>query len=262
MPRLAANLSFLFAELPLVERIGAAAAAGFKGAEILFPYELDGRDVADAYRAARIEPVLLNTPAGNWQAGERGFAAVPGSQTLFNAHLAASLDYALRVGFKRLHVMAGVPPEAADPAECEAVFVENLKLAACKAAPHGITVTIEPINPVDVPGYFLTRQAQAMRILEAVGLPNIALQMDLYHCARVEGDPATEFRRNLPRIGHIQIAGVPDRNEPDRGELDYRPLFDLIDGTGYDGWVSCEYRPRGGTLEGLGWARKWGIGAD
>jgi len=261
MPRLAANLSFLFTELPLIERIGAAAAAGFKGAEILFPYELDRRDVADAYREAGIEPVLLNTPAGDWGAGDRGFAAIPGAEPVFNAHLAISLEYALWVGFKRLHVMAGIPPKDADPAECEASFVENLRIAAADAAPHGITVTIEPINPVDVPGYFLTRQDQAKRILDAVGMENVALQMDFYHCARVDGDPAGCFRRNFPRIGHIQIAGVPERNEPDRGELDYGPLFGLIDESGYDGWVSCEYRPRGGTLEGLDWAREWGIGA-
>jgi len=262
MPRLAANLSFLFTELPMLERIGAAAAAGFKGAEILFPYELDRRDVADAYRAAGIEPVLLNTPAGDWAAGERGFAAIPGWEPLFNAHLAAALGYALWVGFKRLHVMAGVPSEDADPAQCESVFIENLRMAAADAAPHGITVTIEPINPADVPGYFLTRQDQAMRILDAVGMENAALQMDFYHCARVEGDPGHWFRRNFRRIGHIQIAGVPERNEPDRGEIDYRPLFEQIDAMGYGGWVSCEYHPRGATLEGLGWARAWGIGSD
>lgn len=262
MPRLAANLSFLFAEVPLIERIGAAAAAGFRGAEILFPYKCEPADLRAAYREASIEPVLLNTPAGDWEAGERGFAAIPGWEPLFNAHLATALDYALWVGFKRLHVMAGVPPEDADPAHCEAVFVENLRMAAADAAPHGITVTIEPINPVDVPGYFLTRQDQAMRILKAVGMANAALQMDFYHCAQVEGDPAGCFRRNFQRIGHVQIAGVPDRNEPDTGDIDYRPLLRLIDEMGYDGWVSCEYRPRGGTLEGLGWAREWGIRAS
>lgn len=156
--------------------------------------------------------------------------------------------------------MAGIPPAGADPAECEAVFVENLRMAAGDAAPHGITITIEPINPIDIPGYFLTRQDQAVRILEAVGMENVALQMDFYHCARVEGDPAGCFRRNFPRIDHIQIAGVPDRNEPDTGEIDYHPLFALIDEMGYEGWVSCEYHPRAGTLAGLGWARDWGIG--
>ncbi len=262
MPRLAANLSFLFTELPLLERIGAAAAAGFKGAEMLFPYECDLIDFRAAWLEAGIEPVLFNTPPGDWDAGERGVAALPGREPLFNAHLAEAMTYALFVGCKRLHVMAGIPPEDADPAECEAVFVENLRMAAEGAAPCGITITIEPINAIDIPGYFLTRQDQAVRILTAVGMENTALQMDFYHCARVEGDPAGCFARNFPRIGHIQIAGVPERNEPDTGELDYRPLFALIDEMGYEGWVACEYHPRAGTQAGLGWARDWGVGAD
>lgn len=261
MPRFAANLSFLFTELPLIERFGAAAAAGFKGAELLFPYEHDADEIARAFRDAGLTPVLFNTPPGDWDAGERGLAAVPGQEERFRAALAKALDYARIIGNGRLHVMAGIPPAEADPVECEAVFVENLRLAAVMAAPRGIAVLAEPINPVDIPGYFLTRQDQAVRILETVGMENAALQMDFYHCARVEGDPAGCFRRNFPHIGHIQIAGVPERNEPDTGDLDYRPLFALIDEMGYEGWVSCEYRPRGGTREGLGWAREWGIGA-
>jgi len=260
MPRLAANLSFLFTELPLLERVGAAAAAGFRGAEILFPYEQIADEIAAAFREGGIAPVLFNTPAGNWDAGERGFAAIPGAETRFRIALPEAIAYARIVGCRRLHVMAGIPPAGADPAACEAVFVENLRLAAKTAAPHGITILIEPINPIDIPGYFLTRQDQAARILETAGMENAALQMDFYHCARVEGDPAGCFRLNFPRIGHVQIAGVPDRNEPDGGEVDYRPLFAMIDGMGYEGWVACEYNPRAGTLAGLGWARDWGIG--
>ena len=259
MPRFAANLSFLFTELPLLERIGAAAAAGFEGAEILFPYQCELADLHAAYCEAGIEPVLFNTPAGDWDAGERGLAATPGCEPLFKAQLSEALNYALFVGCKRLHVMAGIPAADADPADCEAVFIENLRMAAEGAAPYDITITIEPINPIDMPGYFLTRQDQAVEILEAVGMANTALQMDFYHCARVEGDPAGCFRRNLPRIGHVQIAGVPHRNEPDTGEVDYRPLLTLIDGMGYEGWVSCEYHPVGDTLAGLGWAREYGI---
>ncbi len=141
------------------------------------------------------------------------------------------------------------------------MFAANIQAAAAKAAPHGITVLIEPINPDGLPGYFLNRQDHAIRLLDAAGAENTALQMDFYHCARVEGDPAAWFRRNIDRIGHIQIAGVPDRHEPDTGALDYAPLFRLIDEPGYQGWVSCEYRPHGNTLEGLGWAREWGITA-
>ncbi len=259
MPRLAANLSFLFTELPLVERVGTAAAAGFKGAEILFPYQCELADLRSAYRKAGIEPVLFNTPPGDWEAGERGLAAIPGAETRFRIVLAEAIAYARAVGCKRLHIMAGIPPGDADPADCQAVFVENLRMAANNAAPYEITITIEPINPIDVPGYFLTRQEQAVRILEAVGMANVALQMDFYHCARVEGDPAGCFRQNFSRIGHIQIAGVPNRNEPDTGELDYTPLFALIDALGFGGWVSCEYNPRAGTRAGLGWARRWGV---
>jgi hydroxypyruvate isomerase len=260
MPRLAANLSFLFTELPLLERFGAAGTAGFKGAELLFPYDHTADEIATAFREAGIKPVLFNTPPGEWEIGERGLAAVPGEEERFRASLAEAVDYARIIGNTRLHLMAGLPPADADPAACDAVFVENLRLAAERAAPYGITVLIEPINPIDIPGYFLTRQDQAVRILEAVGTENAALQMDFYHCARVEGDPASCFRRNLRHIRHIQIAGVPQRNEPDTGDLDYRPLVALIDEMGYDGWVSCEYHPSGGTLEGLGWARAWGIG--
>ena len=260
-PHLAANLSFLFTELPLIERIGAAARAGFRGAEILFPYDYPAEGVATAFQDAGIEPVLFNMPSGDWEAGDRGFAALPGEEARVNAHLTEALVYASLVGCKRLHMMAGIPPGNADPAECETVFITNLRMAAEDAAPYGITITIEPINPHDVPGYFLTRQDQAARILDDVGMENVALQMDFYHCARVEGDPAYWFRRNVARIGHIQIAGAPDRNEPDTGELDYAPLFALIDELGYTGWVSCEYHPRAGTLDGLGWAREWGIGA-
>ena len=260
MPRFAANLSFLFDELPFLNRVGAAAAAGFKGAEMLFPYNYVADEIAAAYREAGIEPVLFNTPPGDWDAGERGFAAVPGAEAACRYSLAAAIGYARAMGCRRLHLLAGIPPSDAPAAACEAVLVENLRSAAEMAAPHGITVLIEPINPIDMPGYFLTRQDQAVRILEAAGMENTALQMDFYHCARVEGDPAGCFSRNFPQIGHIQIAGVPDRNEPDSGDVDYRPLLEMIDGSGYDGWVSCEYRPRGGTLEGLGWAGEWGIG--
>ena len=260
MPRLAANLSFLFTELPPIERIGAAAAAGFRGAAILFPYQCELADLRAAYREAGIAPVLFNTPPGDWDSGERGLAAIPGAEARFRTSLPEAIAYARSVGCKRLHMMAGIPPAGADPVACEAAFMANLRLAAEKAAPHGITITIEPINPIDIPGYFLTRQDQAVRILEAVGMDNVALQMDLYHCARVERDPAGCFRRNFPRIGHVQIAGVPERNEPDTGELDYRPLLALIDDMGYEGWVACEYHPKAGTLDGLGWARDWGIG--
>ncbi len=262
MPRLAANLTYLFTELPLFERFRAAAAAGFKGAELLFPYEVPADEIAAAFRGAGLEPVLFNTPAGDWEAGERGLAALPDREAEFAAGMDKAVAYARAIGVKRLHIMAGIPPGGADPAECDAIFVSNIKTAAVMAAPHGITIVIEPINQHNTPGYFLNRQDHAIRLLDAAGARNTALQMDFFHCARVEGDPAAWFRRNRGRIGHIQIAGVPDRHEPDSGELDYAPLFTLIDESGYQGWVSCEYRPRGSTLEGLAWAREWGIGAE
>jgi len=261
MPRLAANLSMLFNEVPFLERFAAAARAGFKGVEFLFPYDHTPEDLAEALRANGLEQVLFNLPPGDWEAGERGLAALPGRETEFQAGLDRALPYAQALGCRRVHMMAGIPPEGADPLACRDAYVASLRAAAAIFAPHGVTVLAEPINSRDMPGYFLNHQGQAVALIEAAGAANTGLQMDFYHCQIVDGDLASHLRANFTQIRHIQIAGAPERHEPDRGEVNYPYLFDLMDELGYDGWVGCEYRPAGDTLAGLGWAHAYGISA-
>jgi 2-dehydrotetronate isomerase len=205
---------------------------------------------------------LFNLPPGDWAAGERGIGALPGREAAFMAGVERALGYALATGCKRIHALSGLWPEARPKAEGEAVYVANLRRAADLVAPHGISLLIEPINPRDIPGYFLNTTTQAIAILDRVERANVKLQLDLYHCQIMEGDLAIHLRRLAGRYAHIQIAGVPDRHEPDRGEVNYAYLFDLLDELGYDGWVGCEYRPAAGTLAGLGWARRWGISSE
>ncbi len=256
MPRLAANLSMMFTELPFLERFAAAAACGFRAVEFLFPYEESPEAVAAAKRAAGVEIALFNLPAGDFAAGERGLAALPGREGDFQRSLETALPYAKALDAKRLHVMAGI----AAPSN-RARYVENLGKAADFFAPHGIALTIEPINQRDMPGYHLSYQDDAVRVLEQVGRPNIWLQMDFYHCQIMEGDLQRRLEANLSYIAHIQIAGVPERHEPDSGEICYERLLPTLDSLGYAGWVGCEYRPRNGTLRGLGWAKPHGIKA-
>ena len=260
MPNLAANISMMFTEQPFMERFAAAAQAGFKAVEYLFPYDHPAEDIASALRDNNLENALFNLPPGDWTKGDRGLTSIPGREAEFDGLIDQALDYARIIGCKRLHVMAGLKPEGADDAECRAVYVRNIKHAAERFAPHGITALLEPINTRDIPGFYLNRQDDAISVLDAVGAENAALQMDLYHCQIVEGDVAMKIRANFGRIAHFQIAGVPDRHEPDLGEVNYPYLFDVIDGLGYTGWIGCEYRPKGATLDGLGWAAPYGIG--
>ena len=254
MPRFAANLSMLFTELPFLERFSAAAEAGFRGVEFLFPYEHPADALRQRLTSAGVEMVLFNLPPGDWGAGERGLAALPGREDEQRAGVAQALDYAQALDCPRLHMMAGVLPEGADPHACEAVYIDNLHHAAAEAARFGVTLLIEPINPIDMPGYFLTHQAQARRLIAAVGADNVRVQLDLYHCQMTEGRLSRTLTEQWPHLGHIQIAGVPGRHEPDEaGEINYRWLFGELDRLGYDGWVGCEYKPRAGTREGLEW---------
>lgn len=257
VPRFAANLSLMFTEVPFLERFAAAAAAGFEGVEFLFPYDHAPQEIAGRLAASNLVNVLFNLPPGDWTAGERGLASLPGREDEFRSSLARALHYAHVLGTRRLHCMAGVLPEGADRPRHRATYVANLKHAAAAAAEQGITLLIEPINPRDMPGYFLTTQAEAHALREEIGSPALKVQMDLYHAQIVEGDIANKMRRYLPHIGHIQVAGVPERHEPDTGELNYPYLFGLLDQLGYDGWVGCEYRPARGTLAGLGWLQRW-----
>lgn len=258
MPRLAANLSLLFTERPFLERFGAAAAAGFRAVEFQSPYEFAAADVAGRAAAHQLPIVLFNTPLGDRAAGERGLAALPGRTAEFHAALDRALGYARVLGCPRLHVLAGAV--AADAAS-EATYIANLRAGAERARAQGVTLLIEPLNAADNPVYFLRSTAQAVRLLDRIGCDNVRLQFDFYHCQISEGDLAGHARRLFGRYAHVQIAGVPGRAEPDRGEINYPFLLDLLDELGYAGHVGCEYRPAAGTLAGLGWARRWGIGA-
>ncbi|SFU56927.1 2-oxo-tetronate isomerase [Pseudoduganella namucuonensis] len=253
MPKFAANLTMMFNEAPFPERFAAAAAAGFKAVEFLFPYDHAPHEVAAWLRDNGLENALFNLPPGDWAAGERGLASLPGREDEFRAGVALAIEYALALGTRRLHMMAGLLPSGADPRAHREVYLGNLRHAAREVARHGIDLLIEPINSRDMPGYFLSTQAQAHALRREAGEPNVYVQMDFYHAQIMEGDLAETFRRNLAGIGHVQIASVPSRNEPDDGEVNYPYLFRLLDELGYDGWVGCEYRPRGRTEDGLGW---------
>ncbi len=257
MPRFAANLSMMFNEHPFLERFAHAAEAGFRAVEFLFPYEHPPSEVAARLRGAGLENALFNLPPGDFSKGERGLAAVPGREKEFEASVDKALEYALELGTRRLHAMAGLIPASGDRAQYRETFVRNLRYAAEKLNPHGITLLIEAINTRDIPGYFLNTQAESDSICESVGASNIRMQMDCYHMQIVEGDLATKLKKYAARCGHIQIAGVPGRHEPDNGEINYFYIFQLLDEIGYVGWIGCEYRPAEGTLEGLGWFREW-----
>ena len=261
MPNFAANLSFLYTEHPMLERFAAAAEDGFRGVEMLFPYALPATTLAAQARAQGLQVVLCNVPPGDWTLGQRGFAAVPGSEALFRDSLLQALDYAVTLQGPALPVLAGLLPARADRSRAAATYRDNLAWAVEQARPAGVTLMIEPINPRDIPGYFLNHQAEAHAVCAqacaATGLDNLKVQMDLYHCQIVEGDLARRIEAHIAGIGHMQIAGVPDRHEPDSGEVNYPFLFSLLDRLGYAGWIGCEYRPRNGTRAGLGWLRPW-----
>jgi hydroxypyruvate isomerase len=262
MPKLAANLNYLFQELPFLDRFGAAAAAGFRGVECLFPYEAPAAAIAEQLQRHRLTLALFNLPPGDAAAGERGCGALPGRERQFMADVERALGYAAATGCRRIHALSGRWPEGRDKREGEAVLIANLRRAADVAAPHGIELLLEPLNPRDNPGYFLNTPEHAIAILDRVARSNVKLQLDLYHCQIVAGDLATHLRALFGRYAHIQIAGVPERHEPDRGEVNFAYLLELIDALGYDGWVGCEYRPAAGTLAGLGWAERWGCRAS
>ncbi len=257
MPRFAANLSMMFQEVDFLDRFAAAAAAGFDAVEFAFPYAFSAETVAGRLAEHRLTPALFNMPPGDLDAGERGLASLPGREAAFRDSVAQAIAYAQILGCGTLHVMAGLLPDEALREEHERHYVENLRHAAEACACAGITPVIEPINSRDIPGYFLNYQGQARRIIDAVGSADLKLQLDLYHCQIMEGDLARHIRDLLPVVGHVQVAGVPNRHEPDLGEVEYRYLFDLLDELGYAGWIGCEYRPRGQTEAGLDWFRRY-----
>ena len=255
MPRFAANLSMLYNEHSFLDRFAAAAQDGFKAVEYLFPYAFGATELARRLADNGLQQVLFNAPPGDWDAGERGLACLPGREGEFRNGFARALAYADALACPRVHVMAGLAPAGLDRARLQATYEANLGWAAEQAAAAGRDVLIEPINTRDIPGFFLNRQDEAHRVVQAIGKPNLKVQMDLYHCQIVEGDVAMKLRQYLPtgRVGHIQIAGVPQRHEPDLGELHHPYLFSVLDELGWDGFIGCEYRPRAGTSAGLGW---------
>lgn len=256
MPKFAANLSMMFNEVPFLDRFAAAADAGFKAVEYLFPYEHPPEAIAKKLDENRLENILFNMPPGNWAAGDRGTASIPGREQEFREGVAKALSYATALRVRRLHAMAGIRPASADPAQCRATLVENLKYAACQLAKHDITLLLEAINTRDMPGFFVTTQADSFAICSEVNAPNLKMHMDCYHMQVMEGDMVTKLRRYGPYCGHVQVASVPDRNEPDTGEVRYEYIFRVLDEIGYSGWVGCEYRPAGKTLDGLEWFRR------
>jgi hydroxypyruvate isomerase len=257
VPRFAANLSFMYNEHGFPDRFGAAARDGFRAVEYLFPYEYAARELRARLDDNGLEQALFNAPPGDWAAGERGIASLPGREDEFRRSIDTALEYARVLGNKRVHFVAGLVQPGVERARQRDVYVKNLALAARACAAEGITAVIEPINTRDIPGFFLNRQDEARAICREVAAPGLKVQMDLYHCQIVEGDLATNVREHFDVIGHVQIAGVPERHEPDTGEVNYAYLFRLLDELGYDGWIGCEYRPRAGTSAGLGWVREW-----
>ncbi len=259
MPRFSANLSFLFNEVPFMDRFAEAARAGFGAVEFAFGYDYSPAEIAARLTAHGLQQVLINAPPGNLSNGEHGLGSLPGREHEFAASVATALRYARELSCPRVHIMAGVLPDGTDAAaraRHRATFVRNLRFAAREAAEQGVSLTIEPINTRDIPGYFLNTQTEAHAIREEVGAANLGVQMDFYHAQIVEGDLATTFRRWHANVGHVQIAGVPGRHEPDTGEVNYYYLFDLLDELGYGGWIGCEYRPADGTHAGLAWMNK------
>lgn len=263
MPPLCANLSLLFPDLPFADRFAAAAAAGFDAVECQFPYVLPVDALARTLRAQALTLQLINLPAGDWAAGERGIAVLPARTDEFRAGVEQALDYALALGVPRINCLAGIVPQGLSAPDATATLVHNLRDAAARLAVHGIELLVEPINTFDIPGFGVSCLLQALHLLDEVGAANLRVQYDLYHATRMGDDVPAMLRRHLPRIGHIQIADVPGRHEPGSGTMDYRGLFALLDTLGYAGYVSCEYVPRdpgpGGTQAGLQWIGAHGV---
>ena len=258
MPRFAANVSHLFTEVPFLERFAAAAACGFKGVECLFPYAEPAEKVGDAVAMAGLTMALFNAPPGNFAAGERGLAALPGRQQEFRDSIEVALNYAELLDCKRIHVLAGVVPEE-KWVEALPVYIANLAVAADLAREVDVEVLIEPIV---MEGYFIFRPDDALQVIDDVGAKNLKMLYDIFQAQQAQGGITDFLDSHLDVIAHIQIAGVPGRHEPDRsGELNWPYLFDLLDSHGYSGWVGAEYVPRSGTYAGLGWAKDWGIAA-
>ncbi len=257
MPKLNANLSMMFNEVDFADRFDAAARAGFKGVEFLFPYAFDSGLLQEKIESNKLEMVLFNMPPGDWEAGDRGMACDPARSGEFQDNVAQAIDYALALNCKRLHCMAGLKPRGVSEEQMREAYIANLRFAGEELAKHNITLLIEAINTRDIPGFYLNYSAQALDIMHYANIPNLAFQYDIYHMQIMEGDLAPTIEKNLSKIGHMQLADTPGRHEPGSGEINYPFLFDFIDRIGYEGWIGCEYRPAAKTEDGLGWASQY-----
>lgn len=253
MPRFAANLTMMFPEVEFLDRFEAAAGVGFEAVEFLFPYDFSPDVLKEKLDCFGLEQVLINAPAGAWDAGERGLAALPGAGVRFAESIRVALEYAKTLDCPRIHVMAGIAAGSDERGEQFERYVERIRYAADEAARAGRGVTIEPLNPRDMPGYFLTSVHDAVEVLAAVDRPNAGLQLDFYHAQIVHGDLTILLREVIEHVTHVQIAAVPNRDEPDRGEVSFAHVLGELDALGYRGWVGCEYVPAGATVAGLTW---------
>ena len=253
MPRFAANLSTMFGEVAMPDRFGASAKAGFGAVEIQFPYEFAAADIAERLKRAGQEMALFNLPGGDRPKGERGSACLPGREAEFEAGVAEAIAYAKALGCARVNCLAGIVPQGADPAAARRALVGNLRFAARAFRDEGVALLVEPINSRDLPGFAVTRSAEAIELLGEVGEANLALLYDVYHMQRMEGELAATIERLLPRIGHVHVADNPGRGEPGTGEIAFDFLVRRLDALGYAGWVGCEYVPLGNTEDGLSW---------
>jgi hydroxypyruvate isomerase len=257
MPKFNANLSMMFNELDFLERFAAAARAGFKGVEFLFPYAYEKSQLAELLQKHKLELVLFNMPPGDFDAGDRGMACDPSRKGEFQEMTGKAIDYALALGCRQLHCMAGLKPRGVNEEQMREAYIASLQFAGKEAAKHGLTVLIEAINVRDIPGFYLNYSRQAVDILHYVGVPNVKFQYDIYHMQIMEGDLAPTIEKHLSHIAHMQLADTPGRHEPGTGEINYEFLFRHIDKVGYQGWIGCEYRPAAATEAGLGWVKKY-----
>jgi hydroxypyruvate isomerase len=259
MPRIAANLTMLFNEVPFLDRFEAAAKAGFKAVEFLFPYEYKAADLRARLDGNGLKLVLHNLPPGDWAKGERGIGGHPDRIGEFRANVDRAIEYATALGAPQLNCLAGIAPKDVPPEKLRATFVDNLRFASERLKGAGVKLLIEPINYYDIPGFYLNRTAQALDLIAEVGSDNLYVQYDIYHAQRMEGELANTIKANLGKIAHMQLADNPGRNEPGTGEINYRFLFGWLDAIGYDGWIGCEYRPATTTEAGLGWRAAHGV---
>jgi hydroxypyruvate isomerase len=253
MPKYAANLSMLFTEAPFLDRFALAAEAGFEAVEFLFPYAFPAHEIRRRLHDHGLQLVLHNLPAGDWDAGERGIACLPDRVAEFRSGVGQAIEYAQALGVPQLNCLVGKTPAGVDDALLRATLVQNLRYAAGELQKTGIKLLVEPINFYDIPGFYLTRSAQTLAVLDEVGSDNVYLQYDIYHMQRMEGELAATMTQHLARIAHIQLADNPGRHEPGTGEINYPFLFAHLEEIGYDGWIGCEYKPATTTQAGLGW---------